>query len=169
LLDSIITFYKKHHVRIIIAIIVLSIAWSLYVWISYGSLYEKLGQVSGLGAIMFMSELAFTVGAIIMLVSLGEDFPWRKIHLWPSHVMRARRDLKLFANEAIQSKLFGFGFWLNFVGAVLTSLILFGGILVLLPVQAWGLLVIVIIDLLATFGWRVPLHIKRRNARDVQN
>jgi hypothetical protein len=66
------------------------------------------------------------------------------------------------AGKLLVSRWFMAGFWLNFLGAVGTSLVLIVGVVYLVPKAGWGLLVVVGLDLLATFGWRIPLVSKHR-------
>jgi hypothetical protein len=60
---------------------------------------------------------------------------------------------------------FGAGFWLNFLGAVGTSLLLIYSVMKYVPFAGWGLLVLLVLDLAATFGWRVPLQLARQRHR----
>ncbi len=145
---------------------VFSIGWTIYDWARLDELKSRVEGIAYLGVSLMLSEAFFIVGAILMLLAIGEELPTLHFTKWLHHLRFVKREIKTIASSAIQSRLFGIGFWMNFTGAVLTSLILVFGVVKLLPIQAWGILLILAIDLIATFGWRIPLHISRKRLKD---
>jgi hypothetical protein len=124
---------------------------------------HEVSTVKALALVLLICEVAFVAGALLMMASLGVKFEERtRIHAWWKHLKYARREIKTMATQALTSKLFGFGFWLNFAGAVGTSLVLAVTVIKFAPVVGWGLLVVIIVDLIATFAWRIPVHMYRK-------
>jgi hypothetical protein len=139
---------------------VASIIYTIYDWSYFDSLKNHLSAVALLGAGLVFTEFCFIAGGLIMALALGETLIasgrwWRRLH-------QVRRQVRRLASQAIQSPLFGFGFWLNFLGAVGTSVILMYGVVAFLPRGSWLVLGALLLDLIATFGWRVPLEVSRR-------
>jgi hypothetical protein len=149
---------------LLIAVAVLSIGWTIYDWGNLNFLKDRLIGVEYVAIGLLLTEALFIVGALVMLAAVGEKIPSFHPRRWVGNVNFLKKEIKAISSRAISSRLFGFGFWLNFIGAVGTSVILMLGVVRLFPIQAWGLLLILVIDLLATFGWRVPLQMARKKA-----
>jgi hypothetical protein len=144
-------------------LIIASTVWSFYDWSHLHQVVARIHQLEPLVVILAISEICFITGAVIMAAevagALGESHGlWR-------HLRHHRRLLRETLGHNLQTKWFGLGFWLNFAGAVITSAVLAGGVIWLMPVASWGLFVLLIIDIIATFSWRVPLHRHRRRLR----
>lgn len=115
---------------------------------------------------LVVTEALFIVGAFAMAVSVGENLAeFRHPRYWCKGVMTVREQVKIYVETLIISPLFSFGFWCNFAGAVGTSAILIIGLLMVAPMASAGLVILVVLDLVATFGWRIPLEIARRKVR----
>jgi hypothetical protein len=146
------------------ALVGFSVLWTVLDWSRFDLIKERARELAWLGSGLLISEVCFIAGALVMTVSLGVEVAGNnRVHGWWKKLRYARREVKSMAQEAVASRLFGFGFWLNFVGAVGTSILLALSVIKFIPLAGWGLLVLVIIDLVATFSWRIPVHIARRS------
>jgi hypothetical protein len=151
--------------KLIISLVILSLGLMIYDALYGGRLYSQIKNLGWLSAVLLLTEACFIAGAVIMAISAGESFRRLKLRHWPRHIVRLRGQAKIFAARVVASRLFAIGFWLNFIGAVGTSLILIAAVILFVPQAGWGLGLIIILDLLATFGWRVPLEVQRRTLR----
>ncbi len=125
----------------------------------------RLQTVGKLGATLLVTEALFTLGAVLMGASVGlEVVGTSRLHRAFHTFKQSRVRVRQIANEILESRIFAFGFWMNFAGAVGTSLVLISVVIGYVPTAGWGLLLLLILDLLATFAWRVPLHVKRRKS-----
>jgi hypothetical protein len=149
-------------------ILVLLVVGSLAFTLSNRSVYEHIAHqaqtIRLLGIILLVCEICFVAGALIMMASLGVQLEeGTRLKRWWGHLKYARQEFKTVASQALTSRLFGFGFWLNFAGALGTSLVLAFTVLTVAPATGIGLLIVIGVDLVATFAWRVPLHYLRRS------
>lgn len=122
-------------------------------------------QLYWVGPALLVSELSFIIGALLMAISAGENIShYRRLRHIPHGIVELRRNARFFAQKILVSKLFAVGFWMNFAGAVATSGLLIAGLSTVAPLASAGIITVIIIDLIATFGWRVPLEVARRKA-----
>jgi hypothetical protein len=147
-----------------ILLAVLSLVWIIYDWSSEGLLAARAHALVAAGLYLVITETCFIVGAIIMAATLGVGVATEghRFKRWYRHIRYVRSEAKHLALSLVENHWFAVGFWLNFFGAVGTSLILIGVVTADAPFAGWGLLVLLVLDLAATFGWRIPLHMKRR-------
>lgn len=148
---------------LIIAIAVLSIAYTLYDWSQLKEIQKEISNIAYLGGALLFTEACFIIGALIMAATITEVVAELKQKSWLRRLQYVRTHVRQLAHSFLKSKVFGFGFWLNFTGAVGTTVILAVGVIMVLPVGSWLLLVLLAIDLIATLGWRVPVQLQRRN------
>jgi len=148
---------------ILAALITASFLWSIYDWTKLHDVVNRIHDLAYLLVAITISELFFTIGAIVMILEVGLAFGEAKGWLHLAH--RARLSLRDSLSVATYSRLFGLGFWLNLIGAVGTSVLLAAGVIWLMPVASWGLVVLLFIDIIATLSWRIPVQINRRRAR----
>jgi hypothetical protein len=146
------------------ALVVLSLIWIIYDWAHLNQLNVRAGNFVHLATWLAVTEACFIVGAILMAASLGVGVVREqgRIRDWLKHLHHVRRQSKSLASTLIDSKIFALGFWLNFLGAVGSSLVLVAFVLHVSPLTGSGLLFVLLVDLAASFGWRIPLHLKRR-------
>lgn len=151
---------------IIWAGLLVSIVLAIAYWPQLSLAKQQISHLMFYGVALVITEIFFTAGALIMAVEIGAELSGeiRGPH-WLYRLRHARRNLRKHAKAAIRSRWFGLGFWLNFIGAVGTSLILIVGIMSVAKIAGLGLIAILAIDLVASFAWRVPLHINRRKMR----
>jgi hypothetical protein len=136
-------------------IVFASLVWTIYNWSGLTEIKHKLGGAIVVVAALLVSETCFLVGTVIMFVSAGSRlFGGDGIFV---NVFEARRNTKFFATQVTTSTPFRIGFNLNWIGAVLTGLTLLLGILFLLPTTSWGLVILPVLDIVASFGWRIPI------------
>jgi hypothetical protein len=143
-------------------LILFSLVYTAYSWSHFSDIKERLAAIPAFGGALVLTEVSFIAGALLMAAAIGESFEGisgRK-HLW-AKAMYARKHTKRLAEQFLESRLFGLGFWLNFIGAVGTTAILAVGVVTVLPVGSWALLLVLLVDLLATFSWRIPLQMTR--------
>jgi hypothetical protein len=147
-------------------IVVASIIWTAYDWNGLSSIKTRLGALVAVVISLILSECLFLLGACLVAVAVGKhvfaDCGGKPIRI-AAAIRRVRRSYKSLASTALSSRLFRLGFNLNWIGAAATGLILALGILLALPVHAWGLLLLPILDIAATFGWRMPIAAKLRS------
>jgi hypothetical protein len=142
------------------ALFFLSVAWSIYDWSKFSVVVHRLDNFSFLLGLLAVSEILFIAGALIMALEAGRMLGYGKS--WHHHLRHPRRSVAQSMQITVTSRTFGLGFWLNLTGALGTTLILISGVLWLLPIESWGLIVLLAIDIVATISWRLPLHKKRR-------
>lgn len=131
-----------------------------------GDIRHELGKLVWAAPSLLVTEALFIVGACMMAVSVGENLAeFRHPRQWYKGIMMVRSHTRSYAEKLIISPRFSFGFWCNFVGAAGTSIILIVGLWTVAPVTSAGLVAIIVLDLIATFGWRIPLEIARRKVR----
>jgi hypothetical protein len=147
-----------------VVLVALSLIWILFDVTRLNALTTQASKIAYIAAGLLITETLFIIGAILMAASLGISAASQG-HLlkkWYEHARHVRKQAKSLAGSIIDSKLFAMGFWMNFVGAVGTSLLLVILVLRFAPVAGSGLLIVLLIDLAATFGLRIPLHLKRK-------
>jgi hypothetical protein len=140
---------------------IISVVYTIVDWSALHEVREKLSSIAFLPLAVAITEICFITGAVLMLIALGEEFAFANVKNVIKSSIHAKRNIKEIASKGIRTATFGIGFWLNFLGAVGTSLILLFGVFYVLPIQAWGVSLIILIDLIATFAWRVPLQMIR--------
>ncbi len=148
--------------RLILALIILAIALTVIDWLQGGQVNVQLQKNGWLGIAILITEAFFVGGALLMAITAGENLLSLHPKHWVTHFSYLKREARTLAHKLIRSRLFMFGFWLNFVGAIGTSLILIIGIILFVPQAGWGVLIIVVLDLLASFGWRALAIAKRK-------
>ncbi|MGB3023839.1 MAG: hypothetical protein WBB39_03475 [Candidatus Saccharimonadales bacterium] len=160
--------WLKHHSTVLLTILVIvSIGLTVINWQLSGDLRSRMVEIVWVAPALFVTEALFVVGAIMMAVSAGENLAeYRHPRHWHRGVMTIRRQTRQFAEKLVISTLFTVGFWCNFAGAVGTSLILIIGLALIAPLTSLGVTLIIVIDLIATFGWRIPLEIARRKIKE---
>lgn len=126
-------------------------------------------EAGWLGGALLLTEASFILGALLMASSAGECVLRQKgVRQSCLSLVRLKHDARRLAQRLLRSRLFALGFWLNWFGAAGTSIILALAAVRFAPPGGVSLplLAIIAIDLLATFGWRTALEIKRRRARN---
>ena len=161
-----IRFLKKHSTVLLVIVVLVSIALTIVNWNTMSEARQRLSSIVWTGPALLMTELMFIVGAVMMAMSAGEELStYRHPRHWHHGIRALRQNTRRFAENLIISPLFEIGFWLNFVGAIGTSVIIIAGLIIVAPYTGLGITIIVFIDLIATFGWRVPLEIARRKVK----
>lgn len=147
------------------ALVITSIALIAIDWAHMREITHHLSSVTWIGICLLITEAFFVIGALLMAISAGENLSeFKRLRHWPRRLSELRNSARHFAEKMILSRTFTIGFWLNFIGAVGTSLILIGAVIAFTPYTGFGILIVIIIDLIATFGWRIPLELTRRRA-----
>lgn len=98
------------------------------------------------GTGLLVSEAVFVGGLAVMLAALG-------MRLSPNP-MRWRRQWRAAARKATSTPTFWVGFWINAVGALATGVIGTAAVVVTLPVTAWGLAALPLLDVALTLSVR---------------
>jgi hypothetical protein len=145
------------------AIVAVSIGWTLYDWNGLTAVEGRLSSVFALAVALVVSECMFVAGSCMVAAALGRHV-FAGVGASPVRALRAvagiRGQYREIAARATKSRMFTWGFVINWIGAAMTGVVVFVGILIVLPMTAWGLLVLPVLDLVATFGWRVPIAAK---------
>ncbi len=161
-----IRWLKKHKNSFLLLIAVASVGLMVIDIIFFHDLKSHLSQIVWTSGALAVTETLFIVGALIMALSLGERIEhFRSIKTWHHGIRYIRLHARQFGEQLIVSPTFTLGFWVNFVGAVGSSVILIIGLLSVAPYTSLGILTVIVIDLVATFGWRIPIEIARRRLR----
>ena len=147
-------------------IIVGSLLWTAYDWNGLSTIKNRLGTIVVFVIALTLSEILFIAGACFVAGAVGKHVfagcGWKPIRV-AAAIRNVRRSYRSLASSAISSRLFRIGFNLNWIGAAATGVITALGILIVLPVHAWGLLLLPILDIAATFGWRIPVAARIRS------
>lgn len=99
-----------------------------------------------------ISEVFWNLGAAIMAFAVGIRIRWKD-------VLRLRQLMAELTVYALNSRLFWIGFWINFAAALSDDVIAIIAVINGLPIQSWGILLIVFADTVATFALRhIILH-----------
>lgn len=123
-------------------------------------------QVAWVGVLLIISEILFVLGVILMMIGAGESLAEAsKSQPLYKRLYYIRKNYRRLGEAAIVNNIFTIGFWMNFLGAVASSIILIVVIIVYTPITGSGILLILIIDLVATFGWRIPVELARRRIK----
>jgi uncharacterized membrane protein len=147
-------------------LIVASIVLVIFDWNNIQTIKDRLDEVVWMGISLLVTEALFIVGAVLMAVSAGESLSdFKRLHHWPRKLNEFKKNARQFAERLIVSRLFTIGFWINFAGAVGTSVILIVAVVKFAPYTGIGVLTIIAIDLITTFGWRIPLELARRRVQ----
>lgn len=154
--------------RLYVGLIILSIGWMIYQHDSLTPVLGRLKDVAIFGFLMAANEVLFTGGLILIALSLGYGV-FSGTGFSPIKWVRAVRDIKARATELIHSgrgsRMFRFGFYCNFIGAVGFGLIPLVGIFVLLPPSAWPAVAPLVLDIILGLVIRVPIQRKIREIR----
>ena len=144
------------------AAIMVSLVLAATSWAHVSHLKHSLAGLAVYGIGLVLTEICFTAGAVIMATVIAAELSTELAGHWVNRIAHARRNLRRHAVAAVGSRWFGFGFWLNFAGAVGTSLLLIAGVFSVVRWAGIGLALLLALDLVATFAWRVPVHLSRR-------
>ncbi len=146
-----------------------SLVWTILDWQSLSKVQDRLGSLIWITVAIIASEVLFITGAILVALSMGRHIfagaganPLR----WIAAIRSLRATYRDLSQRVGNSPLFIWGFRMNWVGAASTGIVLALGIVIVLPVNAWGLLVFPMLDLAATFGWRVLIAMRIRAMRE---
>jgi hypothetical protein len=101
------------------------------------------------GAGVAASEVAFTIGAGMMLGAVGEKI---------GNPLKVKERIPAIAQKANNSKLFKTGFVINTVGAVGDFVVLSGGVVKEMPVESYPVLGLTLLDLGLTVAVRKAIH-----------
>lgn len=145
-----------------------SVAWTIYNWSGLTQIKEELDKVAIFAIMLVLTEICFVIGATMVAAGLGKSiFAGTGYNplAWLKAIGRLRGEYHSFAERINTSTSFRIGFNLNWFGAVGTGVVALVGILVVLPATAWGLLVLPVLDIAASFGWRAPISRKLKHLR----
>jgi hypothetical protein len=169
-MKNIISLLKKHRSLFLTLVAVASIALLIINAVTTDYSQFHVGQVLWVAIGLIIGEILFIVGALLMAYSVGENVShFGHIRRWRQALIYLRKHARRFGETLIVSRSFTVGFWMNFAGAVITSLILIIAIVAYNPYAGAGILLVLVIDLIATFGWRIPIEIARRKVRQNAN
>lgn len=152
------TVFKKWAVRIIV---IASLMWTVANWSALTEIKDELDEAIIFVILFAFSEVCFIVGALLVAVGTGKTIfadtgknPLNRLRA----ILRVRSTYRKFVADAPRSGAVRFGFHLNWFGALATGVFAAVGIIVVLPMTSWGLLVLPLLDIVATIGWRAPIQ-----------
>lgn len=143
------------------------IASLVLLWVNRSGLatiFDQLGDILIFAILILICEICFVAGLALMLVGLGTSFD--SIFGWLKALWQVRKDPTLLLGHLSASRVFRLGFNLNWLAAVGTGVLAVVGVITVLPVSGWGLLVPAVLDILASFGIRVPIELKFRALKE---
>jgi hypothetical protein len=150
-----------HKKKVFIALCLLSVLELIFVSVT-GSLKQIIDAMPLAIALSVVSELLFSAGIVMMAIASEQSIGLNPLK-WRSHLNKLIQDIK-------RSRLFIFGFWMNFVGALATGVIWLVVILLRLPPSGWFLLWLPIMDIALTLAVRkafidlVALPLRKKHA-----
>lgn len=150
-------------------VVLASMGWTAYNWSGLDRVRHRLGDAAIIAVLLILCEVSFVIGAALVAVGLGREAFRGTGHnplRWIAALLQVRSQFKVLAACVSNNKLFRFGFYLNWMGAFGTGLVLLIGIIIVLPVTAWGIAILPLLDIVATFGWRLPIETKMRTLED---
>jgi hypothetical protein len=152
-------------------LVLVSVIWTIVASSGLDKVAHRLRDVVFVAIALVVSEAFFIGGALLVAGSLGHHVLSSRGGTESATRLTAMRNVRAtyreLAHHVGSSRAFSLGFLLNWVGAAGTGIVLAVGIILVLPVSSWGLLILPLLDLVATFSWRTPLASRLRNARDI--
>jgi hypothetical protein len=149
------------------SIVLVSLVWSLANLNQFSQIKQQLSNIEIFAITIVISEVCFIGGLGLVAFGTGQSvFAGTGFNpiKWFGALFNLRR-LSKGLLHGVSGNVFGrFGFYLNWVGAVGTTATLLIGALWFLPGVSRIIAVLLIADLAATFGWRVPLQRKLQEA-----
>lgn len=147
-------FYRQHRKKFITLLLAITIVELIFLPLNFSP--ESLHGLPEFSILLLFSELFFIVGLALMAFSVEHDlgpnpFKWRK-------------NIKKLMQHVPSDKKFWLGFYINMFGALATGLVFFIGIILFLPVEAWGVLWIPVFDIIVTLLLRASILQLRKEA-----
>lgn len=136
-----------------------SMAWTVYAWLS-GTFRPvvSLAEASVFAVGVAVSEALFVLGLVFMAASLPSAARPTSQATSAGAVMKLRSRTNDLLGACADNRVWRAGFYLNWAGAIASAMMLMATVFVLMPSAAWGLVLVLSLDLVATFGLRTPLH-----------
>ena len=143
-------------------VVVSSLAWTVIAWsLGYSRPDVRLDQLGMVAAALVASEAAFIGGLIVMVAALPHAATIANGASSGRWAVFRRRELRPVLAACSASPAWRRGFLLNWIGAAGSTAILVVVALLYTPPAAWGTTLVLMADLLATFGLRIPLWRRR--------
>ncbi len=136
---------RPHKKKLLVVLVVLTVLESIFVTAT-GMIKQLIEAVPIAILLSIVSESLFTIGIGIMAYSAGHSLGW--------NVLGWRKHVEALMKTVSASRLFLFGFWVNFIGALGTGVVWLIVILVSLPLSGWILLWLPAFDIALTFAVR---------------
>lgn len=155
--------YRKLLRRASVGLFCLSLVWTVVAWLD-GAFRPHLhvALVGGLAVGIGISEAAFVGGLGLMASAIPGAVPRVAGHRPIARVRVLRRDGgRALLAACAERRRWRVGFLLNWAGAVATTVLLITCLMLYTPPSAWGGLLVLIFDLVATFGLRLPIWAHR--------
>jgi hypothetical protein len=145
------------------ALLAVAVAFSAFRLVADVSWFDDLRrQVWWVGTGILVSEIVLTLGLIGMLLPTGR------------HTLREIRSTKLrdidwngLSVNLRKSQAFWLAFWVSLVGGVGDGATLIAAIVVVAPVDAWGLMLLPLADIWSTFVIRGVIYTKVMKEKSV--
>ncbi|MFE6904781.1 hypothetical protein ACFVFJ_50145 [Streptomyces sp. NPDC057717] len=142
--------------RLVVSAVVVSIAWTAFTWRELAVVKQRLSEVALLTLGFALTEVLFIGGAILMAIGCGITVRREGQVTTVRGLLRLRGQYRQLALRSMGSNVFRLGFNVNWIGAVGSGLLVLAGILLVLPVSAWALTTLPLVDVVASIAWRVP-------------
>ena len=144
-------------------VVIASLVWTVVAWRSIPNPAEKLATLPFFAAALAIGEICFVGGAVRVATSVGA---WVKSNddRWWVQLRRVRKDFRSLVGASTATRRFRVGFVLNWCGAVISGLLGLVAVVVFLPPTGWGLVLVPVLDLVATFAWRSAVVVRLREA-----
>lgn len=150
-------------------VVLASLTWTVWSWDGLSQIRHRLSEIGVFAGLLVFTEVCFIVGAVLVASGLGKSVfantgsnPFK----WARALVQVRGSYHDMAVRISESSLFRAGFNLNWFGAVGTGIVAAVGIVVVLPYSAWGIMILPLLDIAASIGWRLPVDHKLREIRE---
>lgn len=139
--------YYRHRKIILILLLIFTVLEIAIVPLNASA--TELSRLPTFATLLLISEILFILGILLMALSIEHD-------LGPNP-LKWRKQLKHLVKNMRTDKRFWVGFWMNMIGALGTGVIVFIGIILVLPIQSWGILWLPIADITITLLLRATV------------
>ena len=146
---------------------VIAILWTGFHLSGLTQITHHLNELPWLLASLVTFEICFNLGLVMMAMGIGRKVSiadGKSLRSFSSAISGLRRSIRDLLTVDTTSRLYRRGLQVNWLGAVMTTgVIPLVAIVILLPARNWaGLMVLPILDLIATCVIRIPLTPKQR-------
>lgn len=158
---------KTHWVKVAF---VLALAWTILNWSGLKQIKDEMDKVPIFVGLLIACEICFDIGLLLLAASAGQKIfggSGKSPVGWFQSFRGMRKKLRELLYQDSTTNLYRWGLYMNWFGAAtVTGVIPIIAVVTLLPARNWGLLVLPMLDLGATFMLRIPAAPRRVQAQE---